>query len=106
MESSGFGLDRIQLTTSSYRRSCKRSSAIAFLVLVLSPLLTIDERAQNSFPAPPNDLTKIYYLSNHDNLLALPFESGATPVNVFQPAIEDKVVRARVTGSKAETVLT
>lgn len=61
--------------------------------------------AQNSFPDPPNDLTRIYYLSDKDGLIALPFEVGAAAVNVFQPAIEDKVTRVRVPGAKAETVL-
>ncbi|HYX29944.1 MAG TPA: hypothetical protein VE863_15490 [Pyrinomonadaceae bacterium] len=60
---------------------------------------------QESFPDPPNDLTRIYYLNGHGDLLSLPFETGTVPVNVFQPAIEDKIVRVRLTGAKAETVL-
>jgi hypothetical protein len=62
--------------------------------------------AQDSFPDPPSDLTKIYYLSDKDELVALPFEAGAAAVNVFQPAIKDKVMRVRVAGARAETVLT
>jgi hypothetical protein len=61
--------------------------------------------AQNSFPDPPNDLTKIYYLADTAELIPLPFETGATNVNVFQPAIADKVTRVRVPGAKAATVL-
>ena len=61
---------------------------------------------QETFPDPPKDFTKIYYLSDLKDLSALPFESGTTPVNVFQPAFEDKVTRVRLKGSAAETVLT
>src|SRR5437763_1770011 len=61
---------------------------------------------QDTFPEPPKDFTKIYYLSDLKDLSALPFESGTTPVNIFQPAFEDKVTRVRLKGSAAETVLT
>ena len=61
---------------------------------------------QNAFPDPPNDLTKIYYLGDKNDPVALPFESGVTPVNVFQQAIADKVTRVRLIKPKAETVLT
>jgi len=61
--------------------------------------------AQNSFPEPPPDLTKVYYLSDKGELIALPFETGAANVNIFQPAVEDKVTRVRVAGAKAATVL-
>ena len=61
---------------------------------------------QDLSPDPPNDFTKIYYATGDNKLLALPFESGITSVNVFAPALEDKTTRVRVNGSKAETVLT
>ncbi|HMH43879.1 MAG TPA: hypothetical protein VK557_10380 [Pyrinomonadaceae bacterium] len=61
---------------------------------------------QDLFPDPPTDFTKIYYASGDHRLLALPFESGTTTLNVFAPALEDKVTRVRVNGSEAETVLT
>jgi hypothetical protein len=60
---------------------------------------------QETFPEPPADFTKIYYLSA-GKLVAFPFEAGTTSANVFQPAIEDKITRVRVSGPKAETVLT
>ncbi|HEX8898240.1 MAG TPA: hypothetical protein VF751_06045, partial [Chthoniobacterales bacterium] len=62
--------------------------------------------AQASFPDPPNDLTRIYFLKDDHELLPLPFESGIVSVNVFQPAIEDKITRVRVAGPSAATVLT
>jgi len=61
---------------------------------------------QDPFPDPPGDFTKIYYASGDHKLLALRFESGITSLNVFAPALEDKVTRVRVIGSNAETVLT
>ena len=61
---------------------------------------------QTSFPDPPNDFTKVYYATGDNKLLALPFEPGIISLNVFAPAIEDKVTRVRLSGSKAATVLT
>jgi hypothetical protein len=60
---------------------------------------------QDAFPDPPDDFTKIYYASGENKVLALPFEPGITSLNVFAPAIEDKVTRVRVNGLKAETIL-
>jgi hypothetical protein len=62
--------------------------------------------AQQSFPDPPSDLTKIYFLSGANDLTALPFESAITTVNVFQLAVEDKVTRIRIAGPNASTTLT
>ena len=60
---------------------------------------------QQSYPDPPNDLTRVYYLSEH-KLQPLPFEPGVAPVNVFAPAREDKVMQVRLKGTTAETLLT
>ncbi len=76
-----------------------------FLLATLTVLSLAAQTSQNSFPDPPNDLTKIYYLSKNE-LVALPFEAGAISANVFQPAVEDKVTRVRVSGRTAPTVLT
>lgn len=67
---------------------------------VISSTLT-----QQSFPEPPNDLTRVYYLSGND-LLPLPFEPGQLSLNVFVPALEDKITHVKVKGAKSETVLT
>jgi hypothetical protein len=75
--------------------------ATALFALLPSRLI-----AQQSFPDPPDDLTRIYFLSGANDLSALPFESGITPINVFQPALEDKTTRLRLDGPKAATVLT
>ena len=77
------------------------SLATALLALVSAPGI-----AQQSFPDPPADLTKIYFLSGANELSTMPFESGITPLNVFQLAVEDKVTRVRITGPTAPTFLT
>jgi hypothetical protein len=87
----------------------KRPTSTLCVTLCLASFTAANRAAfsipQDAFPDPPSDLTKIYYLSDQNDLLALPFESGMTLANVFQPALEDKVTRVRVNGSKAETVL-
>lgn len=60
---------------------------------------------QQSFPEPPNDITRVYYLSG-TNLLPLTFETGQFSLNVFVPALEDKITHVKVKGAKSETVLT
>ena len=76
------------------------------LATIFLALVSSWSTAQQTFPDPPADLTKIYFLSGANALSELPFESGAIPVNVFQPALADKVVRVRITGPTATTVLT
>jgi len=76
--------------------------ALAITLLGLSGSQTV---AQQSFPDPPSDLTKIYFLSGTNDLAALPFESAITTVNVFQLAVEDKVTRVRINGPNAATTL-
>jgi hypothetical protein len=59
-----------------------------------------------SYPDPPNDLTRVYYLSVENKLLPLPFEPGVTSLNVFVPAEKDRVTRVGLKSPTAETVLT
>jgi hypothetical protein len=60
---------------------------------------------QKTFPDPPNDATRVYYFAEN-KLLPLPFEQATNSVEVFRPAPQDKVVRLRITGQTAETVVT
>jgi hypothetical protein len=60
---------------------------------------------QKTFPDPPHDATRVYYLAEK-KLLPLPFEQATNPVDVFHPAPQDKVVRLRIAGQAAETVVT
>lgn len=64
------------------------------------------EISQQGFPDPPNDLTRVYYLTTEHALLPLPFEPGIAPLNVFVPAKKDQVVQLHVKGPAARTVLT
>lgn len=59
-----------------------------------------------SYPEPPNDLTRVYYLNTDNKLLPLPFEAGMTSLNVFVPAEKDRVTHVDLKTSRAETVLT
>jgi hypothetical protein len=61
---------------------------------------------QRSFPDPPNDLTRVYYLSAENKLVPLPFEPGITFPNVFLPAQRDRVVQIDLKGPTAATILT
>jgi len=61
---------------------------------------------QATFPDPPNDLTRVYYLNGEEKLLPLPFESGMTSLNVFLPAQKDRVAQVRLSGPSATTILT
>jgi len=61
--------------------------------------------AQEKFPDPPSDLTRIYYLDSANGLLVLPFEPAVTSLNVFAPADRDKIERIRIKGPRATTVL-
>jgi hypothetical protein len=60
---------------------------------------------QKAFPDPPNDATRVYYFAEN-KLLPLPFEQATNNVDVFRPAPQDKVVRLRITGQTAGTVVT
>ena len=74
--------------------------AITLALEVFSP-----HSVQQSFPDPPNDLTRVYFLNSDQKLQPLPFEPGIASLNVFVPAREDKVTQVRVKGTTAETVL-
>jgi len=60
---------------------------------------------QASFPDPPNDLTRVYYLNGEEKLLPLPFESGMTSLNLFLPAQKDRVAQVRLSGPSATTII-
>jgi len=89
-----------------------KSFWVAVLLLIwggwfsLPSLVGFATPTQQSFPDPPNDVTRVYYLNSDQKLQPLPFEPGITKLNVFVPAREDKVTQVRVKGTAAETVLT
>ena len=67
---------------------------------------TADILPDKSYPDPPNDLTRVYYLNAENKLLPLPFEPGMTSLNVFVPAQRDRVTRVNLKSPTAATVLT
>lgn len=74
-------------------------------VILCLQILGVESRSQQSFPDPPNDLTRVYYLGGDNKLQPLPFETGELSLNVFAPAPEDKITQVRVKGTTAEAVL-
>jgi hypothetical protein len=79
--------------------------AAAFFVTSLSFGAKAGFQFQQAFPDPPSDATRVYYLAEN-KLLPLPFEQATNTVDVFHPAPQDKIVRLRITGRTAETVVT
>lgn len=76
-----------------------KTLVIALILPWLAPAGT-----QQSYPPPPNDATRIYYLHNQE-LTPIPFEQGQVTGNLFVPAPEDKVAPVRLKGARAATVL-
>jgi hypothetical protein len=87
----------------------KSRTAVGFLVCVVllsfASALVAQVAQQADFPEPPSDLTKVYYLDGN-TLVALPFEPGTSPFDIFQPAVDNRITRVRVSGPKAKTILT
>jgi hypothetical protein len=60
---------------------------------------------QRSFPAVPDDLTRVYYQDAQNRLVPLPFESAMTSLNPYAVAQKDRISYAELKGSKATTIL-
>ena len=78
--------------------------SLAWMAL-LAPTATGWANRSQKFPEPPNDLTRIYYLSADNKLLPLPFEPGVTLLDVFLPAKRNEIARVVLKGSTVRTVL-
>jgi hypothetical protein len=84
-----------------------RLVALLLLVICATQVSTLSYTRcsnQQSFPDPPNDFTRVYYL-NGANLVPLPFETGQLSLNVFVPALDDKITHVKVNGTESEIVL-
>jgi len=82
--------------------------SLAFCAVLFTSAIsskTRDILPDKSYPDPPNDLTRVYYLNAKNKLLPLPFELGMTSLNVFVPAEKDRVTRVDLKNRTAETVL-
>lgn len=60
---------------------------------------------QESFPAPPADRGQVYALGEGNSLVALPFETGTTPLSIQKSATSDKRSYIELKGESAATVL-
>ena len=79
--------------------------SLAWMALLAPSIAGGANPSQGSFPEPPSDLTRVYYVAADKKLLPLPFESGVTSLNVFLPAKKDAVVRVVLKGPTAGPVL-
>lgn len=64
-----------------------------------------DIYAQQSFPAVPEDATRIYYLDAENKLAPLPFEKGITSLNVHVVARDNRTSEVELSGPKATTTI-
>jgi len=61
--------------------------------------------AQEFLPSPPADKTLIYILDGRNNLVALPFETGRTPLKITEKAKSSKTSYLEITGENATMTL-
>jgi hypothetical protein len=90
-------------------RTSLKIVSLAFCTALVASAINSKSAAillDKSYPNPPNDLTRVYYLSPDNKLLPLPFEPGLTSLNVFVPAEKDKIARVDLKSPTAETSLT
>jgi hypothetical protein len=85
-----------------YRATGKR---IFVALIVYGAALVWNVRAQEFLPPPPSDKTLIYILDSQNNLAALPFETGRTPLKITEKAKSSKTSYLEIKGEKAATML-
>jgi hypothetical protein len=97
-----------RLVLTSRLRASLSIISLAFCAALFSSAINSQPAAilpDKSYPDPPSDLTRVYYLSAENKLLPLPFEPGLTSLNVFVPAEKDKITRVDLKNPRAETVV-
>jgi hypothetical protein len=62
-------------------------------------------RAQEFLPSPPSDKGLIYILDGQNKLVALPFETGRTPLKITEKASSSKTSYLEISGERALTTL-
>lgn len=100
---------RLDITVTRPLRRSLNIVSLAFCAALFTSAVSskmADILPQQSFPDPPNDLTRVYYLSAENKLLPLPFEPGITSLNVFIPAEKDRVTQVDLKSPTASIVLT
>ena len=76
------------------------SAAVVSLASILG-----NAQVQEFLPSPPSDKTLIYVLDGQNNLVALPFETGHTPLKIADKAKSSKTSYLEISGEKATTML-
>lgn len=77
-----------------------------FLALIFTvAALVWNVQAQEFLPSPPSDKTLIYILDGQNKLVALPFETGRTPLKVTEKARSSKTSYLEISGERAVTTL-
>jgi len=77
-----------------------------FAAIIVSFTVTfVNARAQEFLPSPPSDKTLIYILDSQNNLVALPFETGRTPLKITDKAKSAKTSYLEINGEKAAIML-
>jgi hypothetical protein len=85
-----------------YRVTGKR----IFVVLIFNIVAIMwNVRAQEFLPSPPSDKTLIYILDGQNKLVALPFETGRTPLKTTEKARSSKTSYLEISGERAGTTL-
>jgi hypothetical protein len=82
----------------------KRDIAIIAVLGFLALFATRSESAQEFLPSPPSDRSLIYTLDDQNQLVALPFEQGQTPLAPQKTARSTKVSYIEIKGEHAATV--
>lgn len=62
-------------------------------------------QAQESFPAPPQDRSRIYVFDEKNAIEPLPFETGKTPLRADAVASNDRVSYIQIEGAHAATLI-
>ena len=76
---------------------------VALLLCVTANVWNV--RTQEFLPSPPSDKTLIYILDDGNKLVALPFETGRTPLKTMERAKSSKMSFLELSGEKAATTL-
>ena len=86
----------------SYRVTGRR----ILLTFILGVAATVwNVRAQEFLPSPPSDKTLVYILDSQNQLVALPFETGRTPLKITEKAKSSKTSYLEISGERATTML-
>ena len=81
------------------------SKRIILTLIFIAAANSWNAGAQEFLPSAPSDKTLIYILDSQNNLVALPFETGRTPLKITEKARSSKTSYLEIGGEKAATTL-